>query len=739
MTSENRLARLSAIKLALLARQTREQGSELSVLRAEPMAIIGLGCRFPGGESPEAFWQLLRDGGDAISEVPSDRWDWQQFYDADPAAPGKISSQWGGFLAAVDGFDAAFFGISPREAANLDPQQRLFLEVAHEALDDAGLVRAKLAGQRVGVFVASYHNDYATEQYGMLDAIDAYSGTGTSHSILANRLSYMLDLRGPSVSIDTACSASLVAVHLACESLRSGESKIALAGGVTLMLTPAVSIGLSKWGFLAPDGRCKTFDARANGFVRGEGCGVVVLKRLSDALADGDVIHGLVRGSAVNQDGRTSVLTAPSGLAQQAVVRAALENGAVAPDQISYVEAHGTGTALGDPIEVEALAEVFGERAPDRHIVLGAVKTNIGHLEAAAGVAGLIKILLAMRHEAIPPNLHFTALNPNIDCAADIFEIPTALRPWRRGEAPRIAGVSSFGFGGTNAHVVVEEAPLVTVGQTTLRKSGSAIAAGSGGAPTANILAISAHSDAALNALASRYADLVRANPDAVPDICYSAAQYRDHLSHRAAIVGTSAASLIDGLTAVARGDAPSAGARGHLKASEMPRIAFVFSGQGAQWWAMGRELRACAPVFAAALAVCDAALKPYLGTSILAELDRPESETQLGETSVAQPAIFAIQVAIAALLASWGNQAGCRHRSQRRRDCGRPRGRRAEADGGRSPGGGTRPDNAGGDWTWPHGIGRSGGSGRRRHCAREQRPAIRRGRQRATCLRAVR
>jgi acyl transferase domain-containing protein/NADPH:quinone reductase-like Zn-dependent oxidoreductase len=661
MSGDQRLSRLSAIKLALLAQQTRVESAELSLLRAEPIAIVGMGCRFPCGDSPDEFWQTLRDGIDAISEVPSDRWSWKDYHDADPSAPGKITSRWGGFIKSVDGFDAPFFGISPREAAHLDPQQRLFLEVAHEALDDAGLVRARLAGERVGVFVGSYHNDYALAQYAALDAIDAYSGTGTSHSILANRLSYLLDLRGPSVSVDTACSSSLVAVHLACESLRSGESNIAVAGAVTLMLAPAVSIGLSKWGFLAEDGRCKTFDVRANGFVRGEGAGAILLKRLGDALADGDAIHGLVRGSAINQDGRTSVLTAPSGLAQQAVVRAALANGAVSSDQISYFEAHGTGTALGDPIEVEALAEVIGERTPDMRVVLGAVKTNIGHLEAAAGMAGIIKVLLAMRHEVIPANLHFTALNPNIGSGVDRFEIPTTPRPWPRKASPRIAGVSSFGFGGTNAHVVLEEAPVSTPGRTMPRLLDDS----SPGLNTANaedsappvpeILAISAQTDKALETLASRYSEQLRANPDAVADICYSAALHRDHFDCRAALVGTGAKSFVEGLDAIARGEAPLNGGRGRRTPGERPRVALIFSGQGPQWWAMGRELRETEAVFAKALAACDAALAPYMRTSLLAELDRSEATSRLGETEIAQPAIFGIQVAIAALWKSWG------------------------------------------------------------------------------------
>jgi acyl transferase domain-containing protein/NADPH:quinone reductase-like Zn-dependent oxidoreductase/acyl carrier protein len=651
MIRDERLSRLSAVKLALLAQQLRAESTEQSLLRAEPLAVVGMGCRFPGGASPEEYWQTLYDGIDAIREVPRERWSSEEFLDSDPAAPGKMTSRWGGFIEAADRFDASFFGISPREAARLDPQQRLFLEVSYEALDDAGLTRARLAGEQVGVFAASYHNDYGLTQYSNIETIDAYTGTGTSHSILANRLSYLLDLRGPSISVDTACSASLVAMHLACESLRSGESDIAIAGGVTLMLNPAVSIGLSKWGFLAEDGRCKTFDVRANGFVRGEGAGVVVLKRLGDALADGDTIHGLVRGSAVNQDGRTSVLTAPSGLAQQAVVRAALANGGISAEQISYIEAHGTGTALGDPIEVEALAAVMGERPAQQRVVLGAVKTNIGHLEAAAGMAGVIKVLLAMRNQVIPANLHFTAPNPNIGPAIDLFELPATNRAWPRHSRPRVAGVSSFGFGGTNAHIILEEPPATGFGEQA-----KAAPDESANEPAkTNILAVSAQTDAALRELASRYETLLRDRPDSLRDVCFTAATHRDHLDSRAAVVGENVKAVLAGLNALAQGSAAANLRRGRRVAGRRPRIAFIFSGQGSQWWAMGRQLRDTEPVFASALIECDNALTAHLRTSLLDELGRSEATSRLNETEIAQPAIFAIQVALAALWKSWG------------------------------------------------------------------------------------
>ncbi|RYG32106.1 MAG: polyketide synthase, partial [Burkholderiales bacterium] len=384
------LTGISAIKLALLAQKARAESE--AILRADPIAIIGMGCRFPGAENPEAFWNMLRDGVDAVSEVPADRWDAETFYDPDPSVPGKSMTKQGGFLRKIDSFDADFFGIMRREAERMDPQQRLFLEVATEALDHAGLPRERLAGSRTGVFIASYHSDYAALLYQDLESVDARTLTGSVHSVLANRLSYLLDLRGPSISIDTACSSSLVAIHIACQSLRHGESDVALAGGVSLMVTPDLMVSLSKVGFMAPDGRSKTFDASADGFGRAEGCGVIVLKRLADAIRDGDRVLALIRGSAVNQDGRSTVISAPNGLAQQALIGQALANAQLEPGRIGFIEAHGTGTALGDPIEVEAIAATIGRSdASAAPCFIGAAKANLGHMEAAAGVGGLIK------------------------------------------------------------------------------------------------------------------------------------------------------------------------------------------------------------------------------------------------------------------------------------------------------------------------------------------------------------
>ena len=400
------LTSLSSVKLALMAKQARAQMG--AIARAEPIAIIGMGCRLPGGvNSPEEFWRLLRDGVDAVGPIPPTRWDLAAFHDDDPAAPGKMAVRDGGFIDDVDQFDASFFGIMRREAERMDPQHRVFLEGAIEALERAGLSRESLGGSATGVFVASYHSDYNGMQFADRDWIDARTLTGTQHSVLANRLSYLLDLRGPSISVDTACSSSLVAVHLACQSLRTGESRVALAGGVSLMLSPEMMITLSKVGFMSPSGRCRTFDALADGFIRGEGCGVVVLKRLSDAISDGDQVLSVIRGTAVNQDGHSTVLAAPNGLAQQALVREALSNAQLSPDRVGFVETHGTATPLGDPIEVEALIATIGAPRADGGICyLGSSKANLGHLEAAAGVTGLIKTTLVLQHAEIPEGLH---------------------------------------------------------------------------------------------------------------------------------------------------------------------------------------------------------------------------------------------------------------------------------------------------------------------------------------------
>ena len=636
------LTGLTPIKLALLAQQARASGEPL--LRADPIAIVGMGCRLPGDVTdPEGFWHLLRDGVDAVCEVPRGRWDVDALYDPDPSAPGKTATKWGGFLRTIDTFDAAYFGILPREAERMDPQQRLFLEVAVEALDQAGMPRERLAGSRTGAFVASYYNEYAQLQYNDPQHIDARTLTGTVHSVLVNRLSYLLDLRGPSISVDTACSSSLVAIHLACQSLRHGECDLALAGGVSLMVTEAQMISLSKVGFMAPDGRCKTFDAAADGFGRGEGCGVLVLKRLADAVADGDRVLAIVRGSAVNQDGRSTVLAAPNGLAQQDLIREALANAQVAPADVGYIEAHGTGTALGDPIEVEALAATVGlggdGAAP---CWLGAAKANVGHLEAAAGVTGVIKSVLVLQHGAIPSQVHFKRLNAHISLAGSRLAIPTQLTPWPAGPKPRTIGTSGFGVGGTNAHVVLQEAPRLQAPAVSHRE-----------APW--LLPLSARSAAALRALAQRWIGFLEHPSHDLSVLCAAAGERRSHHDHRLALVGSSAQELGGQLQAFVRGDPAGASAVGRVRETAPLKVAFVFSGQGQQWLGMGRELMRSEPVFRDALADIDARLRPLASWSLLDQLNAPPDGTRLDDTEVAQPVIFALQAALTALWAHWG------------------------------------------------------------------------------------
>ena len=610
-----------------------------AVAAVEPIAIVGLACRFPGAPNAKAYWELLRDGRDAVGETPRERWDADAYYDRDPAAAGKTNTRWGGFVDGVDQFDPSFFGISPREALEMDPQQRLLLEVAWEALEDAGTPPATLARTRVGVFVGISHNEYGALV--TTDRITALTGAGNALSIAANRLSYAFDLVGPSLAVDTACSSSLVATHLACRSLQSGESSMALVGGSNLLLSPALAISFTKAGILSPDGRCKAFDASANGYVRGEGVGVVVLKPLSHAQRDGDAIYAVIRGSAMTQDGRSNGLMAPNPRAQEAVLRQACADARVAPSAIQYVEAHGTGTFLGDPIELRALgAVVSADRPAARPCAVGSVKSNIGHLEAAAGVASLIKVALMMRHGVIPASLHFVEPNPGIPFDDLKLRVPVRAEPWI-GE--RLAGISSFGFGGTNAHLVIESAPAAA----ETHEVTTAVAPDVSG-DAAVVLPISARSEAALRALAVRYRDLLATGATGVAQ---AAAEQRSHHAHRLALVASTPAqaqALLDGFVAGKRSrelivrDGKAA-----------KRVAFVFSGQGTQWAGMGRELAASQPVFRAALAAVDRALRTHTTWSLLDELhaDSP----RLDDTEVAQPAIFAIQVALAALLRSWG------------------------------------------------------------------------------------
>lgn len=629
------------MKLAVMAQKARAQLDV--VARSEPIAIVGMGCRFPGGaDSPDAYWELLRNGVDAVDDVPRDRWDVDALFDPDPAVPGKISAATGGFLDDIAGFDANFFGIIGREAQRMDPQHRVFLEVATEALDHAGLGRHDLAGSSTGVFVASYYNDYAVMQYNDPEWIDARTLTGTQHSVLANRLSYLLDLRGPSVSVDTACSSSLVAVHLACQSLRTGDSDVALAGGVSLMVSEDMMITLSKVGFMSPTGRCRTFDAAADGFVRGEGCGVIVLKRLADAVADDDRVLGVIRGSAVNQDGHSTVLTAPSGPAQEDLVREALANAQLTPDRVGYVEAHGTATPIGDPIEVEALAAVIGaQRADGSECYLGSAKANIGHLEAASGVAGVIKATLVLQHGEIPAQVHYATPNPHLMLDGTCLRIADQHREWPASDRPRVAGVSGFGVGGTNAHVLIEEATPVAGGAPSNASTGP------------HLVSLSARSPEALRALADRWVDAFSDSAAPLAPIAATAGSRRSHHDHRLAVVAETTADLTRHLQGFLDDDPGPMVAAG-VSGGE-PRLAFVFSGQGAQWATMGAGLAATEPVVRDTLAAFDERFRALGDWSLLDELQATSDRSRLDETYLAQPAIFALQVALFELWAHRG------------------------------------------------------------------------------------
>ncbi|ADO72990.1 Putative type I polyketide synthase [Stigmatella aurantiaca DW4/3-1] len=617
-------------------KRAKEQLEANERQRTEPIAVVGLACRFPGGANDlEGYWRLLERGVDAVREIPPGR------VPADPAFPQTVSSA--ALLDDVERFDAEFFGISAREAERLDPQQRLLLEVTWEALEVAGHAPNGLSGSRTGVYVGIGSPDYLRRILRCNPSdIDGQSFTGSLASVAAGRLAYILGLQGPCMAIDTACSSSLVALHQACMSLRNGESDLALAGGVNLILSPESSYVLGQLKALSPDGRCKTFDARANGYVRGEGCGMVVLKRLTDAQRDGDHIWALVRGSAINQDGRSAGLTAPNLLAQQALLRQALRNARVEPEQIGYVETHGTGTPLGDPIEIEALTAVLGKpRADGSACVLGAVKTNIGHLEAAAGVASLIKAILAFKHQAIPPNLHFRALNPRITLTGTPFVMSDGRQPWRAGSKPRLAEISSFGISGTNAAVILEEPPAPAPATVSSDR-------------THHVLTLSARSPQALGHVVANAAKHLRtAEPASLRDFCFTSRSGRAHFAYRAAFAASSVEQLqgmLDEWVANKESGTPEASDA----ASRRPKIAFLFTGQGSQYAGMGRGLHRSEPVFRAALDRCAQLFKAELPRPLL-EVMWQDNPAELDQTLYSQPALFSLEYALVALWRSWG------------------------------------------------------------------------------------
>lgn len=598
----------------------------------EPIAVVGIGCRFPEAPDHRAFWQLISSGASAIHTVPAGRWplEHEVYKDYDYIRNG-------GFLDNIDEFDAGFFGISAREAAKMDPQQRLLLEVSWAAFEDAGIAPAGLAGKQVGVFVGISANDYLRLQQNV-SMLDAYNGTGNAASIAANRLSYFYDFRGPSLSVDTACSSSLVAVHHACRSLQQQECNVALAAGVNIMAAPDLSLIFAKSGMLSPDGVCKTFDANANGYVRGEGCGVVLLKRLSDAVKDGNTIYGIIRGTAVNQDGRSNGLTAPNGPSQEAVIRTALAAAGVAPHEVSLIEAHGTGTSLGDPIEMNALRKVLSTgREKDRPCYIGSVKTNIGHLEAAAGMAGLIKVLLCLHHRQVAPHLHIKTLNPKIEPDPSII-IPSALVPLVN-QGPVVAGISSFGFGGTNAHVVVAEGAPAP----------EALPAQQG----PDIVLLSAQDESILPVAARQLLDTLHERELPLRDVAATLLHGRNHLQHRQAFVAADQKELKEKLKGFIddqsiTGNKPSATLRS-------PKMAMLFTGQGAQYAMMAHGLYKHEQVFRETLDMCSSYLQPLLGVSLTDLLYVQQDDQRIHQTAITQPLLFSVEVSLARLWESWG------------------------------------------------------------------------------------
>ena len=636
------------------ARTLEEADREIEALRArlaihegngtEPIAIVGIGCRFPGGaNSAETFWELLLSGIDAIGPIPADRGEMGAAPDS--TFNGNGHSRDGAFLENVSGFDHDFFGIAPSEAIHMDPQQRLLLETSWEALEHAGIAADQLRGSKTGVFVGAIYADYLIRQLreGGLENINAYYGTGNTLSAMAGRLSYHFGFRGPSIAVDTACSTSLVTVHMACTAIRNGECDMALAGGVNLILTPEPMINVAKARMMSPSGRCRTFDAGADGYVRGEGAGVVVLKRLSQAQAAGDRILGLIRGSAVNHDGRSNGLTAPSRQAQAALLREAAEAAGVEPSAVGYIECHGTGTPLGDPIEVGAIVDAFLEgRDSAKPLLLGAVKTNYGHLEGAAGICGLIKTALVLRHGEIPANLHFEKLNPYIRATGRPLLFPHERVAWIREDEARIGGVSSFGLLGTNAHVVLQ---AFDGAERATQESGEQ-----------RILALSARTLAALKVMIEDYLEITTVRPDvSLADLCHTANAGRSHFEQRFYATGNSVAQLRENLRARLH-ELTHSTARSGISSTTKPKVAFLFTGQGSQYAGMGNSLYSAEPAFRSALDRCSEILGPIGGHELISVI-HGESDGQLGQTAFTQPALFALAYSLCELLASWGIQ----------------------------------------------------------------------------------
>lgn len=612
-----------------------------------PIAIVGMGCRFPGGASNlVSYWRNLLQGVDAIVDVPTDRWDHRRYISDDPARPGKSYARQGGFLQEpIDRFDPMFFGIPPREAECMDPQQRLLLEVAWEAMEDAGLPIDVLRTLRTGVFVGGFTLDNMILQLSATNRghIDANTATSSSMAVLANRISHIFDFRGPSIAMDTACSSSLVATHVGCQSLRTGEADVALVGGVNVMLLPGYPVSMSKGRFLSHHSRCKAFDADAAGYTRGEGAGIVVLRRLDEALENGDRIYAVIEGTGVNQDGHTTGIALPNGEAQEALMRDVYERAGVRGADIGFFEAHGTGTQAGDRTEAGSLQRVLSEdRAADGRCWVGSVKSQIGHLEAAAGVAALIKTSLCLHHRTIAPNLHFETPNPEIDFASGCLAVPTTAHPWDC-DGDRLAGINSFGYGGTNAHAVLRQAPESTPSEAASVDGHF-------------VLPLSARGDDALRETAERYVEILDANETPLSDLLHSATTRRSHLSHRLAVAAADEEELRDKLVAFADGQQADGVVSGSVREDGEPaKLAFVFTGMGPQWAGMGRALYEAEPVFHASMDRFDALFQALSGWSLLAELRKPEEESRVSDTDVAQPANLLLQMALTDLLTQKG------------------------------------------------------------------------------------
>lgn len=641
------------IRRGLSVEQLQAAGRVVPVRTSEPIAIVGMACRFPGANGPGEFWENLCNGVDSVGEVPEERWRVDGVFDANAMTIGKMNNRHGGFLRNLEYFDRHFFDCSTREAVRMDPAHRLIAEVSWESLEDAGILPNSLSETMTGVFVGISGSDYAQLQFAEETMADAFAGLGCALTNTAARVAHFLNLRGPALALDTACSSSLTAIHMGCNAIRNGDCEMALAGGVNIILSPSVTMSLSKAGMLAPDGRCKAFDESANGYVRSEGAGMVLLKPLSRALEDGNPIYAVVRGSASNHDGHSSALAVPNGEAQQRVVMAACASAGIAPGQLDYVEAHGTGTPVGDPIEVNALGEVLRIGAlPGRTARIGSVKTNIGHTESAAGVASVIKAAMMLKHRELVPSLHFNRPNPKIDFEALGVRVQTRHERVDETHGPMRVGVNSFGIGGTNVHLVLEAHGDASHAAVPLVEP-------AGDADEFCVMALSAKTPAALKSMAQAMSDHLTGNRNvgSLRDVCHTSVFHRARMEHRVAVVARNKAELAERLEVFASVNqhADVATGRSRMLEASQPRLVFVFAGHGAQWHGMGRQLMDTEPAYREALQRCDAALAPHTGWSLLEFLARPDQEALLEDTGYAQPVIFACQCALVALWSAWG------------------------------------------------------------------------------------